>query len=409
MTSTPDFLLVIYLRGGADGLTFLPPYGDSTYQTRTHTRLHPPGSGVGPEALALVPANGVHPDLGLSPALKPLSELYLMGRLSFVQSVGSKDETRSHFSQQYYTETGSLSDSPHQDPTGIWTRFFNAVPAPYGGMPRGISLTTTLVDSFRQSGAAAPVPNPLKYRFPGKAPFKTKRESILDTRYADYDLADWDEVAQATAYVAMKDSIAAVDTMISPLPPTSLYTGSAFGTQMAYAAQFARAPLGPQIVHVDLGGWDTHAQQGVAPSIDGGTLFGKMEDLAKNLSAFLKDVETGMSRRVTVLVMTEFGRSVHENDSRGTDHGRGGVAIVAGDALQQDSASVPTGKVVADKTAFEELALGNDLPVGIDIRDLQAEILTKRMGLGPAGSADFGEVFNSGDYTFTDRNLLKPI
>ena len=167
------------------------------------------------------------------------------------------------------------------------------------------------------------------------------------------------------------------------------YPDSKFGTSLLRAAQIAKELPGVEVVHVDKSGWDTHAIQGVF----NGTMFNDMDDLAQGIAAFLADMQTH-ARKVMVIAVTEFGRTLKENSSAGTDHGRASVAIVAGDHANG-------GQVVADWPGLKPADLdGGDLAVTIDTRDLFGEILLERLG-----QPNLDEVFPDAHYTYTARGI----
>lgn len=409
-----NFLLSIYLRGGMDGLSALIPYNDSSYTgARTATLIHPPQTPNEFSALELTDPIGGTPALGLHPALLPLQELYDQGLLSFVHATGSLDPTRSHFNQQFFTEVGWIGSSQNQDPKGLWTRFMEATVPAVEPVPRAIGLGTVLPDYLRESSKATPVGDAEAFGFPGEQNFVVKRKSLLTTLYSN------PQSQLSSQFDTMDQGIDMVTSTISSSytssSPNHQYTSSPLGKEISHAAQFARNPDGPQIVHIDKGGWDTHANQGVQGPTNPGTLYKLFDDLATNVQAFVEDMKTNFQRNTTVLVMTEFGRSLDENVSMGTDHGRGSVAFVAGDGIQivplsQSSGGMTTGghgKVITNWPGFNPLVENGDLDVTIDIRDIQAELLVKRLGLeAPGPSSKFADVFNSQDYTYNEHGLF---
>lgn len=152
------------------------------------------------------------------------------------------------------------------------------------------------------------------------------------------------------------------------------YPNSEFGEALRQIAQLIRADIGLEIACVDKGGWDTHVGQGVTS----GWLPSQLQDLDDGLSAFMRDLGAE-TRRVTILVMTEFGRRLYENSGLGTDHGRGSIFFALG-------GGVNGGKVFGDWPGLSEHDLEEpvDLRVTTDYRALLAEALNKRQHLSGA-------------------------
>ncbi|MBC7894201.1 MAG: DUF1501 domain-containing protein, partial [Cytophagaceae bacterium] len=142
-----------------------------------------------------------------------------------------------------------------------------------------------------------------------------------------------------------------------------------------------KADIGVEAVHLDIGGWDTHTQQDPI----GGSMSQTMTQLSGALGAFWQDcIATGLTQNVTVVVVSEFGRNVRENGSRGTDHGRGTAMFAMGRGING-------GRVLTNNwrpLAQENLVDRQDLPVSIDHRDVLAEIVQNRLG-----NANLGVVF----------------
>jgi uncharacterized protein (DUF1501 family) len=152
----------------------------------------------------------------------------------------------------------------------------------------------------------------------------------------------------------------------------AVYPTSSFGTALRSTAALIRADVGVEAVHIDVGGWDTHNAQGPAT----GGMANTMRSLADAIAAFHADM-VGSSRigRLTLVVMSEFGRRAQENGSQGTDHGHGNVMFVLG-------GSATGGRVLTQWPGLTapQLYQGQDLQVTIDYRDILAEIVSRRLG-----------------------------
>jgi uncharacterized protein (DUF1501 family) len=149
------------------------------------------------------------------------------------------------------------------------------------------------------------------------------------------------------------------------------YPTSPLGDSLKQIAQLIKANVGLEIAFAESGGWDTHVQQGTAA----GAFARRAQDLADAIDAFWRDIEAHQSD-VVLMTMTEFGRTVRENGSGGTDHGRGSCLFVLGNHLDG-------GKVHGNLPllAPENLADGRDVPVTTDFRAVFAEISAKHLGI----------------------------
>jgi uncharacterized protein (DUF1501 family) len=200
---------------------------------------------------------------------------------------------------------------------------------------------------------------------------------------------DWQRMALRKMYTgdtwlhqAGLQTLDAVDVIEYASPETytpengAVYPSGGFGSSLQTVAQMIKMQLGMRIATIDLGGWDTHEYQG-----DGGTGYfaGRLAELSSGIHALMSDLSnsggTDHSKRLTLVVMSEFGRSFRENASHGTDHGHGNVMFVAG-------GSVNGGKVYGQwpGLATEQLYDRRDLAITTDYRQVLSEILIRRLG-----------------------------
>jgi uncharacterized protein (DUF1501 family) len=156
----------------------------------------------------------------------------------------------------------------------------------------------------------------------------------------------------------------------------AVYPNTSFGRSLQTVAQVIRLQLGLRVATLDLGGWDTHEYQG---DTGGGYFRSKLEELSNGIAAFLLDLsnDNGVdhTKRITVVVMSEFGRTFQENGSRGTDHGHGNIMLVAGGAVNG-------GQVFGEwpGLATDQLYDRRDLAITTDYRRVLSEILIRRLG-----------------------------
>jgi uncharacterized protein (DUF1501 family) len=148
------------------------------------------------------------------------------------------------------------------------------------------------------------------------------------------------------------------------------YPRSGFGEAMKQVAQVIKADLGLEVAFAELGQWDHHANEGAAT----GQLANRLDDFARSLAAFARDLDDRMAD-IVVVTMSEFGRTVKENGSRGTDHGHGNAMLVLG-------GPVKGGRVYGRWPGLErdQLWQGRDLAITTDFRDVFAEIVTSHLG-----------------------------
>lgn len=348
---TDKVLVVLFLRGAADGLNLVVPHGDpSYYDLRPAARVWP----------------GTELDLdgffGLHPSLEPLLPLYHAGNLAVIHAAGSPHPTRSHFRAQDFMETTALGDN--HATTGWLNRFLTAsqLDDPVAGITIGANPNLSLR---------------------GPAPTLTFRS------VSEFVLAQGPERAALEALYALPagDLLGSVADAVFPaldaLGQVSLadsagdYPDSPFGGVMKEAAGLIRADIGVRTISVDLGGWDHHTDEVRR-------LRPVAADLAATLAAFHADLGEHAGRTLT-LAVTEFGRTAHENGGEGTDHGHGGVILALGGGISG-------GRVLLAGNQWPglgpgDLYQGRDLAVTTDFRDVFAEVLDRHLGFANPSDA----------------------
>jgi uncharacterized protein (DUF1501 family) len=352
----PQRLIVILLRGAVDGLNVVVPYGDPAYYAARPTiAVARPGTPDGAFAL--------DEHFGLHPALAALMPRWRDGSLAFVHAAGSPDPNRSHFEAQRYIENGTPGRSTTAD--GWMNRLLQVLPGPRGPT-EAISIGPTLP---RILTGKAPVANvPLG---PGAAqPMPIDRPDLaaaFDRLYA----------GAGSLTRAYREGRGARGELLGALareqqvadagaPPPSSFARSA-----AKLAGLIAADPRIRLAFVALGGWDTHVDQGGAK----GWLANRLRPLGDGLAALCHGLG-GAWRDTVVAVLSEFGRTVHENADHGTDHGHGNVIWLAGGAVRG-------GRIYGDwpGLAPAQLYQRRDLAVTTDFRAALAAILGPHMGL----------------------------
>jgi uncharacterized protein (DUF1501 family) len=348
------FVLVI-LRGALDGLAAVPPYGDPDYK-RAHGPIAIAEPGQDDGALDL----GGH--FGLHPALAPLHEIYRRGEMLVVHATAGPYRGRSHFDAQDLLESGTTV--PHGSQDGWLNRALAAVPAAPGGARQGLALGQTVPLALRgKVQVASWAPTDLPAVEPGL--MQTVAALYRNDRLLGPALAEGLK-GQRFAGAVMNDG------QRMNLPPGP---GRQQFLQAASAAGKLMAPEnGARIAVLDIGGWDTHANQGGAR----GRLALVLQTLAEGLVAIRDGLGPAWSKTV-VLVATEFGRTVQINGTGGTDHGTGGAAFLLGGAVNG-------GRVVTDWPGLApgRLFEGRDLMPTTDLRAVTKAVLVDHLRLAPA-------------------------
>ncbi len=361
-------LVVILLRGAVDGLNVVVPYTDPGYAAaRPSIALARPGAEGG-----VLDLDG---RFGLHPALAPLLPLWQQRRLAFVHAAGSPDATRSHFDAQDYME--SATPGRKSTPDGWLNRLLGALPADgieRAAPTRAVSVGPVLprICAGRNaiatiaSGSAATRPTLLDRRPVGDAFAQLYAgDDKLAQAYQASQLAHR-EVMSSMAGEDLQREMQAADNG-APLP-------NGFPDDAARLAQLMRRDRRVQLAFLALGGWDTHANQGAAS----GQLANRLQPLGRGLAALAQGLGPAFDE-TTVVVMSEFGRTVRQNGNGGTDHGHGNVMWLLG-------GRVAGGQVLGrwPGLAANSLYEGRDLAVTTDFRQVLAEVCTRHVGLPEA-------------------------
>ncbi|TDM08112.1 MAG: hypothetical protein C4K60_00985 [Ideonella sp. MAG2] len=360
-------LVVVLLRGAMDGLSVVAPYTDPDYaRARPNLALAKPGSEEG-----LLQLDG---RFGLHPALAPLMPLWQAGQLGFVQACGSHDPTRSHFDAQDYMETATPGRKA--TPDGWLNRLMQAWPAsPLVGpsASRAVSVGAVLPRICQGSYNIANLPSVAAVAKPGVLD-KPRVASAFEKLYGNDDAMGraYREARQARQEVraSMDDDhgpdMADVDRG-APLP-------NGLPDDAARLSQVMRNDPRVQMAFLALGGWDTHSGQGTVK----GRLAQRLEPLGRGLAELAQGLGPVWQDTV-VMVMSEFGRTVRQNGTGGTDHGHGNVMMLAG-------GRVHGGKVHGEWPGLESRALyeGRDLAITTDFREVIATVMARHLNLPDA-------------------------
>ena len=299
---------------------------------------------------------------------KALGELYDAGHLAIVHACGLTNGTRSHFDAIDFIERGTPDNK--NTPTGWLTRF--AVESNFSGITPVISSNNSLPTSLLSCQKAIAIPNVKKMQLQGDAHYQSLRASILKQAYNGDNLiaengASTLGMLDIFAHNILKDSSGKqIDYVPSANAqyPTDGYT-SELANSLKTIAQTIKMNIGTRVATADYGGWDTHIwQNGRFPNL--------VDGLSRSLAAFWADMGE-FQDRLTIVVMSEFGRRLKGNESGGTDHGHGGVMLVLG-------GKVNGGNIYGEWPTLETEKLDNqvDLAVTTDYRDVLGEIIASR-------------------------------
>ena len=361
--SNRDVIISIFMRGGADGLSLVAPFYDIEYYNGRPTIAIPrPDSSAANKGIAL-------DDKFMFPqAMSSLLEPFTANDLLLIHGTGSVDTTRSHFDAQRFMEVGKPRD-PSIITGWLGRHLASTTPVRTNAPLRALGIANGLAQTLVGAPQTLPIPNPASFSLGGSA---TTRQARTDWLKADY-MNTADPVKSAAV-----DAVATVDLLkvinFTSYAPANgaVYPTSSFGTSLRSAAALIKADIGVEAVQVDIGGWDTHSAQDPLA----GSMATTMTQFSTALGALYKDLIAGaQTQNVTVVIVSEFGRNVRENGSKGTDHGRGNVMfcmgknIAGGRVLTQNFASL----------ARENLDSGQDLKVTIDHRDVLAEVVKNRL------------------------------
>ena len=355
-------LICLFQRGAADALNIVVPHGERAYYAmRPSIAIPQPSRNAAGGAIDLDGFFGLHP------ALAPLKPLYDRGLLAPVHAVGSPSTTRSHFDAQDYMETGTPDMKGTTD--GWLNRYLavkgtcdecNLAKTPF----RAVSLTPQTPRILEGPSATVAMNGLDEFSVRATGSSAERLEALYRTGSADlvhgtgaemFDAVKMLRSANPQRYLPQNDAE---------------YPRSQFGTRLLQIAQLIKAKVGLEIAFADVGGWDTHVNQGSST----GQLAQRLDDFSRSIAALVTDLGDKMDD-VVILTMSEFGRMAKENGNRGTDHGHAGALFVIG-------GHVKGGKVHGKWPGLEQEQLyeGRDLALTTDFRSVFAEVVQDHLG-----------------------------
>ena len=361
-------LVAIFQRGAVDGLNMIVPFGESNYYDLRPSIAIPKPNGSNPEtAISLDGFFGLHPSMS---SLKPLWD---SKRLAIVHASGSPDNTRSHFDAQDYMESATPGVKSTSD--GWLNRYLQSKketePSPFRAtsmtqqMPRAlqgrapvIAMSNLSNFAIRAGKSSATVQGGFEAIYS-----RDKNEMLAETGRETFDAINYLKQANPAQYKPENGA---------------KYPAGPLGASLLQIAQLIKAGVGLEIAFTDIGGWDTHVNQGNAR----GQLANRLQEFSSAIAAFYQDLGQRMDD-VVVLTMSEFGRTVRENGNRGTDHGHANAMLVLGNSVRGGQVY---GKWPGLKS--DQLFEGRDLALTTDFRDVFGEVAARHLG-----TADLKSVF----------------
>ncbi len=359
-------LVVIFQRGAADGLNMVIPYREANYYALRPTIAIPEKQVLDLDAF-----------FGLHPAMASLQPLYRGGHLAMVHATGSPDGTRSHFDAQDYMESGTPGVKSTRD--GWLNR----------ALQGGDVHHEAQHSAFRAVALGAEVPRTLAGKLPALAiadvqSFAVGGRGGMPGEPGKAFAAMYDQSTDSLLHAAGESTFEAIKMLRATDPAhykpaaDANYPSNELANNLKQIAQLLKADLGVEAAFTDMNGWDTHQNQGAAD----GQLANRLREFADSIAAFWRDLGP-QAESVTLVTMSEFGRTAHQNGTGGTDHGHANAMFVLG-------GDVKGGKVYGKWPGLAEHQLneGRDLAVTTDYRMVLGEIVAKTIG-----AKDLGHTF----------------
>ncbi len=380
-------LVVLFLRGGADCLSLVTPYGDKAYYDHRRSIALPAPKSEAPAGTRLLDLDGFY---GLHPQLGALLPFWKAKEFSIVHAVGNPKNNRSHFVQQDIWETADPGVDVRSE--GWLNRHLQTCTG--DGPLRAVGVGGRLPRALRGKASAVSIRSVKDLAYQNRYGSADKIADVLDDLYDTKGAKDMkgakdtkgakDMKARAggVVHAAGRDTMSGLRALedvgraaYKPDAKAKYPANNRIATALSNVAQLIKTNVGLEIAQIDYGGWDTHRNQGALSAGTFGTLAG---NLGGAIAAFARDLGDRMED-VIVVTMTEFGRTARENGTAGTDHGHGTAMLVLGGGVH---AAHSGGKVLGSwpGLAPEKLHQRRDLQVTTDFRDVYAELLGEHLG-----------------------------
>lgn len=353
-------LVCIFQRGAMDGLMAVTPFTDEFLKAARPTIFMEAGNGK-----PLIDLDG---RFGLHPGFKSFEPLFREKRLAIVHGMGSPNNTRSHFDAQDFMESGTPFNK------GTNSGWLNRAVGLLGhdATPlRAVSVTSSLPRSLYGDNPALAINNLQDFTIQMRG--NSKAASMVSKSFEDL----YDEASSSLLKETGKESFDAIKMLqksnTKNYQPANgaVYPNSALGNSLKQIAQLIKMDVGLEVAFAEHGGWDTHFNQGT----DQGVFARNATDLSNSITAFWTDLGQ-LQDDVTIMSMTEFGRTVKQNGTNGTDHGRGSCNFIIGN-------NVNGSKVhgIVKPLSIDNLEDGRDLAVTTDFRAVFSEVATQHLNI----------------------------
>ena len=358
-------LVCIFQRGAMDGLMAVSPYADPAFKMARPTLYMSPSTTQGKQF-------DLDGKFGLHPAFESLYPYFGEQRMAIVHGVGSPNTTRSHFDAQDYMESGTPFNK------GTASGWLNRAVGLLGhdATPfRAVSMTSAMPRSLYGDNEAVAINNLQDFAI------QMKGNPMAANMVAGSFEELYDQTTNKLLNRAGKESFDAMKMLnvnnIKNYQPTAgvVYPASPLGNSLKQIAVLIKMNIGLEVAFAESGGWDTHFNQGAA----NGTFARNVKDFSDSIAAFWKDL-AAYQEDVTVMTMTEFGRTAAQNGTGGTDHGRASCLFVLGNDVQG-------GKVYNNikSLAKADLEDGRDLPVSTDFRSVFSAVANNHLKINNNG------------------------
>lgn len=362
-------LVMVFMRGGWDGLNIIVPHGeDAYYSLRPSIGIKAPSSGSPQSAIDL---NGF---FGLHPAMAPLHPMFDEGQVAVMPAVHYDNSSRSHFTGQDIVESASFA--------GVDSGWLGRYLKQAGGDPlvKAISLSDQVPLSL--SGLATPVSafsDISSLALAAGTLDQTMIGSVLSKAYAwNLPVSNPNSTALRGVGSRLLDELNNLRTIGQmPAENGAAYPNSTFARQLKQTAALIKARAGLEVIALNLSGWDTHSNQGGGE----GRMSSLLATFSQSISAFFTDLGSSASR-VLVLTASEFGRTAAENGSNGTDHGNATTWFAIGPAVR-GGIHLGGGWPTLDKSRLVD---GRALAHTIDFREVYAHVLSRFLGMSGVSS-----------------------
>ncbi|RXK81790.1 DUF1501 domain-containing protein [Filimonas effusa] len=356
-------IVCIFQRGAMDGLMAVTPFTDTFLKEARPTLFMSAAKSA--SGKSLIDLDG---RFGLHPSMNAFEPLFREKRLAIVHGIGSPNNTRSHFDAQDYMESGT----PFNKGTSSgWLNRASGLLGHDASPFRAVSLTSAMPRSFYGDNPALAISNLQDFSIQMKG-------NPLAANTAAKSFEDlYDQTTSSLLSKTGKESFEAIKmlqkTNVRNYTPANnaIYPSSALGNSLKQIAQLIKMDVGLEVAFAESGGWDTHFNQGT----ENGIFARNVQDLSESITAFWADL-SAYQDQVTVMTMTEFGRTVKQNGTNGTDHGRASCNFILGNDV---NGGIVHGNM--KPLSVDNLEDGRDLAVTTDFRAVFSEVAGKHLNI----------------------------